>query len=97
MIELSQEGNLTLNDGAVLRANDESETPLTINGSVTSSENATVTIEIPEGKTTRRFVLITANSGLSNINFVCTNSAYSVRVTDTSVIVSRKGFSVIVR
>lgn len=91
------EGNLTLNDGAVLRANDESETPLTINGSVTSSENATVTIEIPEGKTTRRFVLITANSGLSNINFVCTNSAYSVRVTDTSVTVSRKGFSVIVR
>ena len=91
------EGNLTLNDGAVLRANDESETPLTINGSVTSSENATVTIEIPEGKTSRRFVLITANSGLSNINFVCTNSAYSVRVTDTSVIVSRKGFSVIVR
>lgn len=91
------EGNLTLSDGAVLRANDESETPLTINGSVTSSENATVTIEIPEGKTTRRFVLITANSGLSNINFVCTNSAYSVRVTDTSVTVSRKGFSVIVR
>lgn len=91
------EGNLTLNDGAVLRANDESETPLTINGSVTSSENATVNIEIPEGKTTRRFVLITANSGLSNINFVCTNSAYSVRVTDTSVTVSRKGFSVIVR
>lgn len=91
------EGNLTLNDGAVLRANDESETPLTINGSVTSSENATVTIEIPEGKTSRRFVLITANSGLSNINFVCTNSAYSVRVTDTSVTVSRKGFSVIVR
>lgn len=91
------EGNLTLNDGAVLRTNEESETPLTINGSVTSSENATVTIEIPEGKTTRRFVLITANSGLSNINFVCTNSAYSVRVTDTSVTVSRKGFSVIVR
>ena len=91
------EGNLTLNDGAVLRANDESETPLTINGSVTLFENATVTIEIPEGKTTRRFVLITANSGLSNINFVCTNSAYSVRVTDTSVTVSRKGFSVIVR
>lgn len=91
------EGNLILNDGAVLRANDESETPLTINGSVTSSENATVTIEIPEGKTTRRFVLITASSGLSNVNFVCSNSAYSVRVTDTAVTVTRKGFSVIVR
>jgi hypothetical protein len=91
------EGNLTLSDGAILRANNESETPLTINGSVTASDGATVNIEIPEGKTTRRFVLITANSGLSNVNFVCTNSAYSVRVTDTSVTVSRKGFSVIVR
>ena len=92
------EGGLTLSDGAILRANNESETPLTITGSVTSPDNnATVNIEIPEGKTTRRFVLITANSGLSKINFVCTNSAYSVRVTDTSVTVSRKGFSVIVR
>ena len=91
------EGNLTLSDGAILRANNESETPLTITGSVTASDGATVNIEIPEDKTTRRFVLITANSGLSNINFVCTNSAYSVRVTDTYVIVSRKGFSVIVR
>lgn len=92
------EGSLTLSDGAILRANNESETPLTIiNGSVTASDGATVNIEIPEDKTTRRFVLITANSGLSNINFVCTNSAYSVRVTDTSVTVSRKGFSVIVR
>lgn len=91
------ERSLILSDGAILRANDESETPLTINGRVTSSENATVTIEIPEGKTTRRFVLITASSGLSNVNFVCTNSAYSVRVTDTSVTVTRKGFSVIVR
>ena len=91
------EGNLTLSDGAILRANTESEIPLTINGGVISSDDVTVTIEIPECKTTRRFVLITANSGLSNINFVCTNSAYSVRVTDTSVTVSRKGFSVIVR
>jgi hypothetical protein len=91
------EGGLTLSDGAILRANNESETPLKVNGSVTASDGATVNIEIPEGKTIRKFVLITANSGLSKINFVCTNSAYSVRVTDTAVTVTRKGFSVIVR
>lgn len=91
------EGSLTLSDGAILRANNESEIPLKVNGSVTASDGATVNIEIPEGKTNRRFVLITANSGLSNINFVCSNSAYSVRVTDTAVTVTRKGFSVIVR
>ncbi len=91
------EGSLTLSDGAIFRANTESETPLTITGSVISSGDVTVTIEIPEDKTTRRFVLITANSVLSNVNFVCTNSAYSVRVTDTAVTVTRKGFSVIVR
>jgi hypothetical protein len=91
------EGSLTLSDGAILRANNESETPLKVNGSVTASDGATVNIEIPEGKTIRKFVLITANSGLSKINFVCTNSAYSVRVTDTAVTVTRKGFSVIVR
>ena len=91
------ERSLILSDGAILRANDESETPLTINGRVTSSENATVTIEIPEDTAIRRFSVITATSGLSNISFVCTNSAYSVRVTDTAVTVTRKGFSVIVR
>ena len=90
-------GTLTLNNGSILRVNGDGSEPLKINGTVSSANGATVTIEIPEDTAIRRFSVITATSGLSNISFVCTNSAYSVRVTDTSVTVSRKGFSVIVR
>lgn len=93
------EGTLTLNNGSILRVNGDGSEPLKINGPVSSANGATVTvmIEIPEDTAIRRFSVITATSVLSNINFVCTNSAYSVRVTDTSVTVTRKGFSVIVR
>ena len=93
------EGTLTLNNGSILRVNGDGSEPLKINGPVSSANGATVTvmIEIPEDTAIRRFSVITATSVLSNINFVCTNSAYSVRVTDTAVTVTRKGFSVIVR
>ena len=91
------EGTLTLNNGSILRVNGDGSEPLKINGTVSSANGATVTIEIPEDTAIRRFSVITATSGLSNISFVCSNSAYSVRVTDTAVNVTRKGFSVIVR
>lgn len=90
-------GALTLNNGSILRVNGDGSEPLKINGTVSSANGATVTIEIPEDTAIRRFSVITATSGLSNISFVCSNSAYSVSVTDTSVTVTRKGFSVIVR
>lgn len=91
------EGTLTLNNGSILRVNGDGSEPLKINGPVSSANGAIVTIEIPEDTAIRRFSVITATSGLSNISFVCSNSAYSVRVTDTAVTVTRKGFSVIVR
>ena len=91
------EGTLTLNNGSILRVNGDGSEPLKINGTVSSANGATVMIEIPEDTEIRRFSVITATSGLSNISFVCSNSVYSVRVTETAVAVTRKGFSVIVR